>query len=73
VNRPAIVEPPTPGKVGGDSIRKSVASHLSDPQHRYHQAASGDARRAIAASEAVQRLRGRHFGGSLRAPRKGAS
>lgn len=74
VNRPPIVEPPQPGKVGGESIRNTVASHVADPQHRFHQSKAGrDARRAIAASEAVQRIRGRHFGGSLRAPRKGAS
>lgn len=56
------------------AIKDTVASHLSDPTHRFH--ATGkprDNRRTVIAGEAPQRVRGRHFDSSLRAtpkPRK---
>jgi hypothetical protein len=73
--RPPIVEPPGHAKPGGPSIRRTVANHSVDPTHRFHGPTHrGDTRNAVAASEALQRVRGRHFGGSLRAQqKKGAS
>jgi hypothetical protein len=53
------------------SIKKTVAAHLSDPTHRFHATgAVHDNRVDVIAGEARQRVRGRHFGGSLRATPK---
>ncbi|RFC50668.1 MAG: Protein of unknown function (DUF2934) [Verrucomicrobia bacterium] len=49
------------------TIRMTVAANQSDPAHHYHSPASAhDDRVKVAAGEAPQRIRGRHFGGSLR-------
>ena len=53
------------------SIQDTVASGLSDPTHRFHDRQTPrDARLNVVEGEARQRVRGRHFDSSLRAPRK---
>lgn len=48
------------------SLRKTVASHLADPTHRFHSPHTAhDARLNVAAGEAPQRVRGRHLGGTM--------
>ena len=55
------------------SIRNTQAAHLSDPSHRFHwTGAAHDNRLDVVAGEARQRVRGRRFGGSLRAQPKKA-
>ena len=49
------------------TILMTVAANMSDPSHHYHSPATvHDDRVNVAAGEAPQRIRGRHFGGSLR-------
>jgi hypothetical protein len=53
------------------SIRKTIAANLADPTHRFHApSVAHDDRLAVVAGEARQRIRGRHFAGSLRAQPK---
>ncbi len=49
------------------SIRSTVAMHDADPGHRFHGGTRrADSRILVAAGRAVQRMRGRHFGSSVR-------
>ena len=62
-----------PASTGGEhfSIKTTLASHLSDPTHRFHApGAAHDDRLSVIAGEARQRVRGRRFGGSLRSQPK---
>jgi hypothetical protein len=53
------------------SIGNTLAAHLSDPTHRFHAPGTArDHRLDVVEGEARQRVRGRHFGGSLRAQPK---
>ena len=64
---------PTPGADTAPhfSIQNTVADHLADPTHRFHDRATPhDARLDVVAGEARQRVRGRHFDSSLRAQPK---
>jgi len=71
---PPIVEPSQHGSVVDQSIRNSAELRGRDPNYRFHETVNpSDIRRAVAAGEAVQRLRGRHFEGSLRAQPKKSS
>ena len=64
---------PTADTPAALSIKNTVAAHLSDPTHRFHAPGSKhDIRLDVVAGEARQRVRGRHFGGSLRAQQKTA-
>jgi hypothetical protein len=54
-----------------NSLQATLAEHSSDPAHRYHgQGVAHDNRTDIIASGPRQRVRGRHFGGSLRPSQK---
>jgi hypothetical protein len=62
---PAAVPPPTL------TIRHTLAAHLADPAHRFHNPEhSSDERTRVVAGEARQRVRGRRQGGKLRAQPK---
>ncbi len=51
------------------TIRKTVGEHSNDPENRFHApAVAHDSRTNVAANEAPQRIRGRHFDN---APRHG--
>lgn len=53
------------------SIRQTIDQHQSDPAHRFHApSAAHDARLNVAANEAPQRIRGRHFENAARKPGK---
>ena len=53
------------------ALEANFAAHSSDPLHRFHGPGTAhDDRTDIIASGARQRVRGRHFGGSLRPPQK---
>ncbi len=70
---PAATGTGTPGDAAAAhySIRTTVATNLSDPAHRFHSpGAVHDGRLNVVAGEARQRVRGRRFGGSLRAAQK---
>lgn len=56
------------------TIRSTLAKRLSDPAHRFHAPGiARDHRLDVIEGEARQRVRGRHFDGSLRAePKKPA-
>lgn len=60
---------PSPASAGaqGLSIRHTVEAHETDPAHRFHGGRGGrDTRIRVAAGGAMQRMRGRHFGSSVR-------
>lgn len=53
------------------SIRQTLDQHQSDPAHRFHApSVAADARLNVAANEAPQRIRGRHFENAERKPGK---
>ena len=53
------------------SIRETIDQHQSDPAHRFHApSVAHDARLNVAANEAPQRIRGRHFENAERQPGK---
>jgi hypothetical protein len=53
------------------SIRHTIDQHESDPTHRFHSpAVAHDSRLNVAANEAPQRIRGRHFENAERKPGK---
>jgi hypothetical protein len=67
----AAANPQMPAGGPKFSIQQTLAAHSSDPTHRFHgPGAAHDDRQNVIAGEARQRVRGRHFGGSLRAQPK---
>ena len=53
------------------SIQQTLAERLPDPGHRFHSTGPAhDNRTDVVAGEARQRVRGRHFDGSLRPQKK---
>lgn len=60
--RPPEMNVPPTSSPGPDhhSIRETLATHLSDPAHRFHSpAGSHDNRTTVSAGGALQRMRGR--------------
>jgi len=67
----ATVYPKTDDTLQHFSIRHTVDEHQSDPTHRFHApSVPHDSRLNVAANEAPQRIRGRHFDNAERKPGK---
>jgi len=67
----ATVYPTSDDTVQPFSIRQTLDQHQSDPAHRFHApSVAHDARLNVAANEAPQRIRGRHFENAKRKPVK---
>lgn len=65
------VYPSNPDNTRHFSIRHTIDEHQSDPAHRFHApTVTHDARLNVAANEAPQRIRGRHFENAERKPGK---
>lgn len=70
-SQPSIVQPPEAGHVREEKAQQERGKQGADPAHRFHKTGKpNDDRRTVAAGEALQRVRGRHFDSSLRPAKK---